>query len=181
MISNNNNKDIRLKVLAENEMRRIFNIMTPKIQKRLRGCVGFKIIKKDGTFIKALHEDLNEFLKVEREQLKLIPFSEGGSANISYFYLTPSTYNIYFKLQLCFSGGSYEDRTNYYYCFYWAKEYDICSLDNGKIKEFREFTPYKEINADEQINQINKCRDILEQLNKEKDKIAFYELKDYVG
>ncbi len=173
-------EEIKLKVLGENEARRVLNLVVPKMQKFLDKCKGIKILKVNGCFTKEISQGINDILKPLREQIKITPFKQGHYAEISSLYLSATTYDLSLKLTISFNGGEYEDKT--YYCIYYDKPFYLCRVENSRIKDFYENKelPFKMINAEEQIKQIKKCSDILKQFNEEKEKINPYELRNYV-
>jgi len=167
---------IKIKVLGENESNRILNALFPKIQNRLKNLVGIKIIKADNTLIKSLKEEIESIIKSEREQ-KIQAFKQEDYANISSLYLSITPYSISLKISLCFNGGSYED--NSYYCIYHENYKYFGEIKDTKLKELYNIEIKPSLNAEKEISKIKKCKEILKNLQAEKEKLPYF-LKDFV-
>jgi hypothetical protein len=171
-------EDIKLKVLGENEVNKVLNIVNPIIKNRLKDYLGIKILKVNQELIKELKEDIDKILNSEKDKISINPYKKGDYAKIQVLYLSSSHYDLKIEISINFSGGNYEDKT--YYCYYHKKTSYICSLENSQIKQFYDFIGFKSINTEQQIKQVEKCIKLLEELNQEKNQLFPYELREFV-
>lgn len=176
----NREEEIKLKILGENEINKVISLIIPKIESRLKTLLGVKIQKVNYCLKKDVAEEIEQFLKEKREQIKLNPFKKGDYVSISHLYLNPTSYDLSLKISICFNGGKYEDNT--YYCSYYSKDYYICSMENCQIKNFykEKYEESKYIDSEQMIKQIEKCKKLKAELEEEKDKLNPYGLRDYV-
>ena len=152
---------------AENETRKVLNHEIPRIKAILTPFIGQQIYKKDFSLLKKI-KDLITF-----DSKQATPFKSGGRADIM-IYLNCSEHSLYLTGDICFSGGSYEDRTNY--CYYYKIEKWVGSIEKLSLKELTDITPFELLEYSEQIAQLEKVKTLKAQYEQEENKL-FRELK----
>lgn len=123
-------KQIRLNVFMENELRIVLNRESQKLTKILKPYVGKKAFKADGSFIKKIDDQFN----FDRDA-DVPPLVDGHRARIHFIYPSTGYKSIYLKVGLNWNGGISDDGD--YYCEYRDNGYWIADNDNGVLSELK--------------------------------------------
>jgi hypothetical protein len=168
-------KQIEQKVYCENELKKITNQVIYKLTDRLKTYKDKKILKVNNSLMKVVSDDLKEILK---NDFVINPFKVGDYAKINFIYVSCDTYGLSLKIGLNCNGGNYEDKS--YYCFYYEKYFYLGEIREGVLtKIFNEFD-LKPINLNEQISTFKRATELKEELDKVKDKLKPYSLRELI-
>jgi len=161
--------NVEREIQKENTIRKIRNIEAKRVRAILLPFLGGKIRKADGDMIKKAH-DLLEF---DREK-KIEPLTKGGYARLNCIYIRLTNYSLYMKIDICFSGGSYDN--NDHYCEYKHAEYYLGSIKEGMLAEIYDYEDMMMLDAKVQRKQYDKVIKLREQLSSAEDAL-FYEIR----
>ena len=117
-------------IFMENELLTIANEEVKRIKAILKPFLDKPVLKVDGSLLKKV-KDLIEFNTDNRVR----PLKKGGHVSLN-LWLEPSIYSIWLRVKLCFSGGSYDDKT--YYCMYWENSFYIADIEKLHLKDLGE-------------------------------------------
>jgi len=155
-----------------NETNKVLNTIAPIVREALKEQVGNKIFKKDGTLTKAFCQKISPLL--ENKKYKVNGFN-GGNATISNLYLSGLYRSLTLNFKVCFSGGSYENKT--YYCEYIEKSFNMGDINDRVLVELKDYKPRIHISEEQEIYFYEKARALTEELEQTKNKIKLYEVK----
>jgi hypothetical protein len=167
-------EQIKNKVFMENESRKVLNEILPLYSQILNKYKNQQILKVDKSFLKKVDDEIRTI----KPSIKINPLNSGDSVNISYCYLKVDLYTISLKLNLCFNGGSYEDKT--YYCNYYESYKYICDIENLKIKSFYPYEELKQIDFKKEIEVYNKAKELKKLLDDTLSKFSIYEFRELI-
>lgn len=167
---------IKERVHMENEKRKILNKIDPLIKSYFKQYDKQKIYTVQGELLKKIKDDKIYNTIVNRENYSAEPLP-GDHVDINIF-MQHSQYSFYVTVKLCFSGGSYEDRTNY--TVYTETGKYIADLENGTtIKSLYELSSVPLLNHIQENMQIQlfikKSKELKEIL-----KTIDYSLRDFI-
>ena len=164
--------DIKREVQKENALRNIVNVERAKLADILRPFMGLKIQKVDYTLVKKIKDFVNFDIGCNIE-----PLTAGGYASVQIIRLELSQYAIWLHVSLCYNGGSYDDNTHY--CEYYKDCFGVADIRDRKLTNICENEPLPPLDADEQENQFNKCKDLKDNLEAEKE-LLYYRFREKI-
>lgn len=153
-----------------NELNKVILKEIQNIYPQLLPFLNKPILLADGKTSKKFKID---FLRTDPEPLKT-----GDFARNHICYLDVSTYSIWLKVSLCFSGGSYENKT--YYCSYIDKSVYVGKIDNCMLTEIfkpeetiKDYKLNESINIDKEQAKVNRYNSLLSELEQVKNSFAY--------
>jgi hypothetical protein len=153
-----------------NELNKILVKEIQNIYPQLLPFLNKQILLSDGKNSKKFKID---FLRTDPAPLKNNDF---GRNHIC--YLDISTYSIWLKVSLCFSGGKYEDNT--YYCSYIDKSVYIGKVENCMLTEIskpddiiKDYKLNNLIDIDNEQAKVKKYNSLLSELEQVKNSFAY--------
>jgi len=170
-----NNISIKDKVHMENEKIKVCNQIKPKLKAYFEKYLDQKICKNDRSLIQNIKNDA-EYLEIVKEVNYKVKPVTNGHVSLSLFCHCQYT-TLKCLVKLCFSGGSYDDKT--YYCIYTEQYVYIGEEKNTILSKLEELKPRGLINYKQQERLINRFKSKSKELKEIKDKID-YSLESYI-
>lgn len=154
-------EEIKNNVHAENQLRKIHNLVSNKIRAILRPYIGQKIVKQsDQALIKALKDQADKILG-EARQADITPLIAGHWAKCHYISLQPTYSILWVRISLSFNGGSYDDPSKGKpYTLYYDDSYYMGDTDHktGVLEKVSADCTLSSVKATEQIKAYKKVK-----------------------
>lgn len=141
------------RIHMENEHIRVWNEIGPRLAQYFKYKQGEKILKgSNSQLIKKIYDDPKFKAIIDESNYPGNPIP-GGNVRLT-LYVHPTWNNLVCVIKHCFSGGSYEDKDNPYYCVYVEHNLYIGELDQDVLASLTPFEPKTLVDFEKQKEYI---------------------------
>ena len=168
--------ELKNKIHMENELIKLYNKIEKPLKDFFKQYKNKKIFKKDGILIKEITEN-EKFKELLNEKNYKVKPLKNGNATINFIFISKSVYSVLLKIQICFVGGNYEDKT--YYCQYIDKYFyiGVVKAINFKgsdiLESVTETENLKLINYNKEKSLLNKRVKLLKEIETINNKLHY--------
>lgn len=182
MLNERETEHIKREVFFKNELNRFRNEETPKLLNALKGFIGDKIRRKDKTLNKKILKALDGIINFIPQPLHT---NDKTTDNAKLrFWFSGDFYNLMVGVDICFSGGDYEKKTQY--CIYKEDTIYLGSIENDlmnakhTLTELNEFKPHPYIKISEELNAVEKALKQKAKMEQAELRIKILQNKEFV-